>query len=334
MAKEGTKRGLPGVSSFQDHGERPRDDLHLGRQGTRLLPVDVEEDPLLRSSGHSRTRLHGNLADALDLPGVKFGEVPEDQRKVHCADHGHMEDAVVGHGVRGDQHAAAVISPVGDGDVEHIHRPLVPVVHLEADPLFTVDEQGDQCAPDEGDERPAGLARPVDPVHDLSAETEARDIMEVSAAHAALMVPEADAPEINRPDISLTNGLQGGPDPGRDGHGPAKVATGAVGEEAEDRILPDGASFVKEAVDHLVERAVAAHADDPVGALEKVFPGHPSGIARSFGQASFKGTQKVPGHFADPGPLFACRPVSRMRIHHEDGFSGIQVPPPAPLGRL
>jgi hypothetical protein len=148
------------------------------------------------------------------------------------------------------------------------------------------------------------------------------------------MVSETDASEIDRPDVTLPDGLERGSIPGRYGHGPAEVATGAVGEEAEDRIRADGAAFIKEAVDYLVECAIPAHADDPVGALEELFPGYPGGVARSSGQAGFKGTQKIAGHFADPGPLFACRPVSRMRVHHEDGFLENQVPPPAPFGRL
>ena len=301
------------------------DDLHFGRKCARLLAVQIQQDPLLRRGKHPFPRQHGDLADGPDLPCVELGEVPEDQREDHCADDGHMEEAVVGHGVGGDEHASPVVAPVGDGDIEHIHGPLVPIVHLETDPFLPVGEKGGQRPPDEGEERSAGLAGPVDPVHDLSSEAEARDIVKVSCGRKALVVPVADASEIDGVDITLPDGEEGCLQPSGDGHGPAEIAARSVGEKAEHGVAPEGAVLIEKAVDHLVERAVATHADDPVGPRQEVIPGYPGGIARPSGQVGLEGPQKIPGHVPDPGPLFARRPVSRMRIHHKDSLAGIQV---------
>jgi len=144
------------------------------------------------------------------------------------------------------------------------------------------------------------------------------------------MIPEADASEIDRPDVFFPDGSEGSLDAGRNGHGPAEIAAGAVRKETENRIVADRAVFVEEAVDHLIERSVAADADNPIGAPEKVFPGEPGCVSRTLGQEGMEGAQKVLRHFFDLGPLPARRPVSRMRVHHKDGFSGMQVPLPCP----
>ncbi len=118
----------------------------------------------------------------------------------------------------------------------------------------------------------------------------------------------------------LADGVEGGFQAGGNGHGPAEITTGSVGEKSEDGILPEGVVFIEETIDHLVERAVAADADDPVGASQEVIPGHSGGVSRSAGETGFERAEEVPGHFTDPGPLLARRPVSRMRIHHKDVF--------------
>ena len=50
---------LPCLSD--DHLQRARDDLQRGREGARLLAVNIQQYPLFRSSGHFLSRLHGDL---------------------------------------------------------------------------------------------------------------------------------------------------------------------------------------------------------------------------------------------------------------------------------
>lgn len=305
---------------FHDHFYGAGDDRKLCRQSPRLFTVDIQEDPLLRGGDHPFPGLHGDLADTLNAPEVELGEVPEDQGKAHRTDDGDMEEPVIGHGVGGDEHPAAMVAPVGNNDIEDVHRLLLPLIHADGDPLLPVYEKRNQRPPDKGKEWPADFARPVHPVHNLASEAEACDIVEVSVTGVSLMVAVADVAEIDRVDMILPDGVKGGFQARRNGHGPAEITTGSVGEKPEDGVLAEGGVFIEEAVDYLVERAVAADADNPVDAFEEVLPGYPCGISRSGGQAGFERTKEVPGHISDPGPLFARRSISRMGIHNKDSL--------------
>jgi hypothetical protein len=201
------------------------------------------------------------------------GEVPEDD---------HIELAVGEVRVGGDEHAAAEVAPVGDGDVEGGALVEHAPVDLHADPLVAVAQRRPERAEEEGGLAAEPLGPLVDELVGVAADAEAGDVEEGPERRGAPLVDEAQGAEIHGASgaAQAPHGLLHA---AGEAQGALEIAAGARGDHREVGAAEGLAVLIDVRLDGLVEGAVAPHHGED---LDAVFPGDTGqapGVSRARG---------------------------------------------------
>ena len=201
------------------------------------------------------------------MPEVRAAvEAREVEREVELADvapHEHVEEAVVGLGLRADPDATAERAPVGADHVvgDELERRLVVDLHAERD----VAPGGERGHGREQERRRAAqpLRRALGALCHGAGQPAGADV-DVPARALAGRRAERGAAEVDGAGAAAAQQLERALRLLRDAVGADRVAPGA---EGQDRELGPGRAARREPVDDLVDRPVAAQRDDELASV-------------------------------------------------------------------
>ncbi len=223
------------------------------------------------------------------------------------------KSAVVGQRVGREHHPAAVPHAVRDDDVVHAAAPLVavgePHGHLGVRPL--------QEHPREGvEERGAAaecLRHAVDALGDGAAHPDGADVREPALLVSARPGPVAHPARVDGSGRALERHADGVVEPRRDAVGAHEVHAGA---DRDRRELDPPAG---DAVDGLVERAVAADRDDERGSVVGRTARQLDQVAGPLGEEGLAGETESLGAVGELRPAVPGTSVVGRRVDQEDG---------------
>jgi hypothetical protein len=138
----------------------------------------------------------------------------------------------------------------------------------------------------------------------IAAQSETDHIVKKPAASLSGIIDKTQLADINGLGFPEKNSLDNLFRGNREQRTPGKIAAGSKGYEAHHQVFSPACVKAHQAVDHLVECAVASHADDSRGPLHHCYSRHLDGI--SF----FLGIHDVSGHFPSVNKRFYPRPLT------------------------
>src|ERR1019366_5445601 len=160
---------------------------------------------------------------------------------------------------------------------------------------------------------------PVDARHHLAAHAAVGDVDEEARAAIreinASGVDPAARPRGDETRCAVQVG--GNPD------GPPEVAAGAAREQGEHGVGADRRPLsIEEAVDDLVEGAVAAHDDDGAVPAGQSGANSPGGLARRFGDVQIEGHPRATQRRGGRRPVAMRAATGARRVHDQEGGRG------------
>ena len=232
-------------------------DNNSNRTGRR--PTSSPSMSIKTSSSDSRVRLRAWKAWTLGCPA----KVPLYKRRVLVKTSIRdtspttttSSNPVIHPGRGGHPHAAPEILPIGNDDGTDLGLERRPVVQADPNALIPILEKGNQKPSKETELTPPVLAVTVHIADQVPAEADIRNVQEVPPAGIAVQIEKAGQSHIDLPkNISASLPRRGGQGMG-DAERPDQVGPGAVGQDGQGRRLK--LRMTQQAVDHLVDRAVA-----------------------------------------------------------------------------
>jgi hypothetical protein len=234
-----------------------------------------------------------------------------------AADHDHVEQAVVGHRVRGDAHASPEVGAVGhDGEVEGA---LVDRGAIHGDPHRhrSPARDGAERSEQEGAAPSQGLGRPVHQLGDQSGEGDARDVHEVGPARLAVRPAKVDAARVHPARLAPRDALHGRVEIAREKPEPAReVAPGAEGQEGHLGVARQIGA--EQPGRDLARRPVPAGHDHELGAGAHALARDALGVPVSARELDLDRTERVAQPRLDGGPTAARGAAATLRIHDRE----------------
>ena len=155
---------------------------------------------------------------------------------------------------------------------------------------------------------------------DLSAEAEIGDVQEKALFFGAAVRGVADPADVHAHGRGVGDDLEGALEPGRDIQAPDEVAARSGRDDAQRGLGIDDPAVLVEAVGDLVHRAVAADADDELGAVLDGLAGDVGGVLGFFRELELELADEVLQALADLGPALARPAPVRLGIDDDLGL--------------